>query len=329
MDIERILSTLHYKVYYYTGRNEHWRNHQNFGLQYKWTESEQDNDKLKSLLGGGNPFFIGRYGTIELGCFLKGFRVYNRHDNKSLIKIIKSIIFSEPECWKLGSANKALQTNAGVFPLSEDTLKQFTEVYLDASKQLDLLASWQDNEKWLAEYGILNHPEKIDYNIIEFAFRLKDPWTEALEGKKVLVVSPFAQDIVRQYNSEHRDKLFTNKKFLPRFDLKSLTSVNSAGRGNNVGFKDWFQALEQMKSQISQVDFDIALLGCGAYAFPLGAYIKNIGKQAITVCGALQTYFGIYGNRTANLPERNKYWVRPNSNTRPKGYEKIEGSAYW
>lgn len=51
MDIERILSTLHYKVYYYTGRNEHWRNHQNFGLQYKWTESEQDNDKLKSLLG--------------------------------------------------------------------------------------------------------------------------------------------------------------------------------------------------------------------------------------------------------------------------------------
>lgn len=46
-------------------------------------------------------------------------------------------------------------------------------------------------------------------------------------------------------------------------------------------------------------------------------------------CGALQTYFGVYGNRTAELPERNEYWIRPNSNARPKGYEKIEGSASW
>ena len=28
-------------------------------------------------------------------------------------------------------------------------------------------------------------------------------------------------------------------------------------------------------------------------------------------CGALQTYFGIYGNRTEELPERNEYWIRP------------------
>lgn len=216
-----------------------------------------------------------------------------------------------------------------MFPLCEDTLRRFTQIYLDATRELDVLASWQTSEKWLETYGIIQQPEKIDYNILEFAYRLDKPWTMALKGKKVLVVSPFADDIKAQYQSEKRHKLFTNKNFLKDFDLETVTSVNSAGEGNTTSFRDWFQALESMKSQIGQIDFDIALLGCGAYAFPLGAYIKGLGKQAITVYGALQTYFGVYGNRKEELPERNEYWIRPNSNTQPKGYEKIEGSAYW
>ena len=328
MDINHILSSLHYYIYHFCGRDKHWRNHQNFGLQYSWQETEADNEKVRSLIESNQPFFIGRYGTIELGAFLKGYRLYKRHDN-NLINVVKSIAFSEPECWKLGTGNKSLQTNAGVFPLCEDTLQRFTDTYLKATKQLDFLASWITEETWLEKYGIISQPKKIDYNILEFAYRLDKPWTMALKGKKVLVVSPFADDIKAQYQSEKRHKLFANKNFLKDFDLETVTSVNSAGGGNTTSFRDWFQALESMKSQIGQIDFDIALLGCGAYAFPLGAYIKSLGKQAITVCGALQTYFGVYGERTANLPERNKYWIRPNIGTRPKGYEKIEGSAYW
>jgi hypothetical protein len=329
MDIDRLLSALHYKVYYYSGREKHWRNHQNFGLKQPWAETKRDNEKVIRLIESGKPFFIGRYGTIELGAFLKGYRVYQLHDNRNWFKIIRAVILSEPECWKLGSGNVAFKTNAGVFPLCEDTLRRFTQIYLDATRELDVLASWQTSEKWLETYGIIQQPEKIDYNILEFAYRLDKPWTMALKGKKVLVVSPFADDIKAQYQSEKRHKLFTNKNFLKDFDLETVTSVNSAGEGNTTSFRDWFQALESMKSQIGQIDFDIALLGCGAYAFPLGAYIKGLGKQAITVCGALQTYFGVYGNRKEELPERNEYWIRPNSNTRPKGYEKIEGSAYW
>lgn len=138
-----------------------------------------------------------------------------------------------------------------------------------------------------------------------------------------------------EYKSVYGDYIITNRSnednSLEQFNkllysrlLNAVTSVNSAGGGNVTQFKNWFQALDSMKQQISQIDFDIALLGCEAYAFPLGAYIKGLGKQAITVCGALQTYFGVYGNRKEELPERNEYWIRPNSNTRLKGYEKIE-----
>ena len=230
MDINHILSSLHYYIYHFCGRDKHWRNHQNFGLQYSWQETEADNEKVRSLIESNQPFFIGRYGTIELGAFLKGYRLYKRHDN-NLINVVKSIAFSEPECWKLGTGNKSLQTNAGVFPLCEDTLQRFTDTYLKATKQLDVLASWITEEIWLEKYDIIRQPEKIDYNILEFAYRLDKPWTMALKGKKVLVVSPFADDIKAQYQSEKRHKLFANKNFLKDFDLETVTSVNSAGGG--------------------------------------------------------------------------------------------------
>lgn len=230
MDINHILSSLHYYIYHFCGRDKHWMNHQNFGLQYSWQETEADNEKVRSLIESNQPFFIGRYGTIELGAFLKGYRLYKRHDN-NLINVVKSIAFSEPECWKLGTGNKSLQTNAGVFPLCEDTLQRFTDTYLNATKQLDVLASWITNEIWLEKYGIIQQPDKIDYNILEFAYRLERPWTMALKGKKVLVVSPFSDDIKRHYLSEKRHMLFPDADFLQDFDLQTVMSVNSAGGG--------------------------------------------------------------------------------------------------
>ncbi|WP_274095727.1 hypothetical protein [Riemerella anatipestifer] len=40
----------------------------------------------------------------------------------------------------------------------------------------------------------------------------------------------------------------------------------------------WFDALEDMKNKIDLVDFDVAIIGCGAYGLPLASYIKNKGK---------------------------------------------------
>ena len=60
-----------------------------------------------------------------------------------------------------------------------------------------------------------------------------------------------------------------------------------------------------------------------------------MGKSAIYVGGVLQMYFGVYGERW--LRERkevmkmykNKHWSRPKELEKPKGFEQVEGSAYW
>ena len=99
-----------------------------------------------------------------------------------------------------------------------------------------------------------------------------------------------------------------------------------------------------MKDQIGQTDFDICLLGCGAYGFSLAASVKRMGKQAVHLGGALQLLFGIKGKRWEDpqygvqrwgLPEGfyvnmfNDHWKKPDDFTKPANAQQVEGACYW
>ena len=114
--------------------------------------------------------------------------------------------------------------------------------------------------------------------------------------------------------------------------------------GGNCEFTDWFEALEHMKQEIAKLDFDICLLGCGAYGMPLAAFIKEtLGKTAIHVGGSLQLFFGVWGSRWDNpdygtyihhdygrYPRlRNEYWIRPYAVSQVEGSEKVDNNCYW
>ena len=79
-------------------------------------------------------------------------------------------------------------------------------------------------------------------------------------------------------------------------------------------------------------EFDVALLSCGGYGNPAINRIHDMGKSAIYVVGVLQMYFGVYGSRWERERPydevfKNKHWVRPTSDERPKGFENVEGLA--
>lgn len=91
-------------------------------------------------------------------------------------------------------------------------------------------------------------------------------------------------------------------------------------------------------------EYDVCILGCGAYGFPLAAYAKRQGKQAIHLGGVSQLLFGITGRRWLNpmhgverwgLPKgfyvnlMNEHWIRPDATTKPKDSDKVEGNCYW
>ena len=88
-----------------------------------------------------------------------------------------------------------------------------------------------------------------------------------------------------------------------------------------------------MKKDISQIEFDLAIIGAGPYGLPLGAYIKTLGKQAIHIGGATQILFGIKGKRWEEN-ERfkkffNKNWTYPLENETPQSAKDLEGGCYW
>ncbi len=173
----------------------------------------------------------------------------------------------------------------------------------------------------------------ININAISFPFLYKNPWSAALKGKKVLVIHPFEETIIKQY--EKREKLFKNPEVLPEFDLLTYKPVQGIGRAKNkLKYKTWFEALAKMKEDIKNIDFDIAIIGAGAYGMFLAQYVKSVGKQAIHMGGATQLLFGIKGNRWDNCfgdLYYNKYWIRPSKDETPEGVELFERGtmAYW
>ena len=99
-----------------------------------------------------------------------------------------------------------------------------------------------------------------------------------------------------------------------------------------------------MEQEIDKEDYDVALIGCGAYGFPLGAYVKRQGKKAVHLGGALQLLFGIrgkrwedpnYGVQAWGIPYgsysnlMNEFWIRPGKNMKPQGANVVEGGCYW
>ena len=141
----------------------------------------------------------------------------------------------------------------------------------------------------------------------DFIERLvSDPWSmfrvfsQVLVGKRVLVVSPFADSITAAF--PNRRLFFKNNYDYPEFELILLnTPITYSGLPENFyPDRNWFDTLARLEREVAKIDFDIALLSCGSYAVPLGDSIKANGRKAVYVGGILQLFFGVMGRRYKN-----------------------------
>ena len=262
----------------------------------------------------GKPFFVGKFGETEL-------RTLYTFQNEWYM-INKMRIVSYEIC-----------NNAGFFPRRIKEINHFCKEYYAAMDKIDYLGMslWESEEIYVAQLK-RNLQGVFSMGVLD-PLLIDNTWTAGLANKRVLVIHPFTESINKQY-SEHRKQIFKgNEKHLPLFTLYTIKAVQSIGGNGADGFKTWFDALQYMKNEIDKVNFDIALLGCGAYGLPLGAHIREKGKQAIYMGGSLQLMFGILGSRWENQDYVkkfvNEYWVRPSKKETPETYQNIEGGCYW
>jgi hypothetical protein len=281
-------------------------------------------DLIYDMLMDDQPRMITRFGRTELRIIR---RYYNYKAAGLLKRSARYIIGRTGPFWWDDSDRQDIMELSGVFPSTNETLEKFSKLNLEILPEIDILASWCAGE-WDVRKEIEN-ANLIGLLDLE-PFRNRQPWSRALAGKRVLVVHPFEKTIRSQY--EKRELLFEDPELLPEFELDVLPAVQSLSGGNGQ-FKNWFEALDYMKDEMAKREFDVALIGAGAYGMPLAAHAKALGKKGLHFGGATQLMFGIRGKRWDDRASHNwlinEHWVRPAEEEKPKTADKVEGACYW
>jgi len=219
---------------------------------------------------------------------------------------------------------------AGVFPSDQEALLTFINEMVGILPEVDVLAKMKVN------------PEKENAVITQFAkdsaslelrelepYYWKNPWSAKLKGKKVLLISPFTETIAAQYAK--REHLWKDT-ILPEMELKYIKSPFSHYLCESE-FDSWKESLDAMKNQMKGIDFDVCLVGAGAWSLPLVVEAKRSGKIGIHLGGPLQILFGIKGGRWDEhdviSKMYNEHWVRPSKDETPDNKQSVEGGCYW
>jgi hypothetical protein len=219
--------------------------------------------------------------------------------------------------------------NAGVFPPDAATCDRFFGIYLEAVSRCDLLVSWDVAGEVEVLQRFAPGAALVTLRTLD-PFYSARPWTAALAGKRVLVVSPFAEAIKRQYGK--RRLLWKNPEILPDFELLTVRAPLSAGLGCAED-SSWFAALARLEATMDRFDYDVALIGAGAFSLPLVVHAKAGGRVGIHLGGSTQTLFGVYGNRWLKQSSFRKFinvhWMRPGPSERPQSANTVEDGCYW
>ncbi len=231
---------------------------------------------IENLLLSDKPCLVARLGSVEYDNLSYAYLSKSWDQMRAYVKNL--VYYCEKKEEYEENLVDRLCTFAGYFPNKTERLKEFLDIYLDAMHHTDLLGVWYNEDLFRQE---LMNTKFVPLGSLE-PYDYANPWSRALAGKKVLVIHPFAKTIESQY--ARRELLFENKDVLPEFELITIKAVQSIA-GEKTPFKDWFEALAYMKKQMDAIDYDVALIGCGAYGYPLAAYAKSLNKKALHLGG--------------------------------------------
>ena len=269
---------------------------------------------ISEYLKSDKPFAVGRASFVEFSILIK-------NQTRRLFGINTAIINSK--------INRFAKDISGTPYDEKSALNKYIEVMEDSIRNVDVVATFSNMpmcDSYLAECFQLRGKKIVVDRTVE-PFIGRDGWSRYLKGKRVVVVSPFCKEIRQQFRQH--EKIWDDPNVLPDFELITVDSVWFEGDSRDTRFANWFDALEFLYNSVMKNNFDVALLGCGSFGFPLASMIKNGGKQAIHIGGALQIMFGVKGRRWDDYGYYNDYWIRPEVRVTKGDMKMSDNGCYW
>jgi len=279
----------------------------------------ESNKKIIELIQTNKPFYITRLGDLESVISIQ-YMIY-KEVNTNLLKMNNSLY------------------NAGIYSKNDlSKIELYCKLYNQSVIESNYLASFENL------YVNNQNFYKNNFNIKQIHSRVLEPfyivdknvipWTHYLKNKKILVIHPFIKSFKKQLNNDFQ--IFKDKPLFDKNQQFIFYKCYQTIAGNHI-HNDWYETFTLMCEDIKNIDFDIALLGCGGYGLPLCHFIKNdLNKSAIYIGGGLQLLFGVFGGRWENsefwkkIIEENKCkFIKPTEDEICKNSVTIENNCYW
>ena len=291
-------------------------------------ENETLYNYISMKLKNNQIFIIPRISGIENEVALSGNQLANLN-NKSYYNLLNKIKRQIP----------IMKNNAGILLNNKEQVIKYSKLYLSAFSNCERYLSWEpwcNYVKYISnsfDFILENFPKpKFDSLVLDIFNSInREPWTRALQGKRVLIISPFKESFELKVNN--REKIYGIDLF-PNCELLFIKPPQTQGNNPSQSFDIELDIFIKKLYDIKDT-FDIVLCSCGGYGNLVCSELYNMGKSSIYVGGVLQMYFGIYGERwIRDKPDimklyKNEYWSRPLDTERPSGFISIEDGCYW
>jgi hypothetical protein len=235
-----------------------------------------------------------------------------------------------------------MKYNAGIHFSEFPSLINYSNLYLDAFQNSELFCCWDFQGEYIKHIA-QSHGEVLNmfpnrthvwaFTLDIFHYIYSNPWTSALKGKRILIVSAFISSMQEQL--PYLSKIYDNVDIFPECTFRFIKPPMKQAEETS---EDFYSELLSFYAKLDEEkdNYDIALVSSGGNGNIICNYIfTNHGKSAIYVGGVLQMYFGILGNRwVRERPDilklfHNSYWTRPKESERPNGFYHVEESCYW
>jgi hypothetical protein len=267
--------------------------------------------RVVQAVANGKPLSVGRLGGVEASILMWAEGAAN---------------FRWP-IWSLFSDTKSGATNAGIRPRNIESYRVFADLCRGAMEGLDLQGVWSSGYEAVC---IGRGPKREFFNVEITGPDGGNPnhWLCSLQGKRVLVVSPFDGTIQKQI--PRLAEVWPKSAWMHETEFCSVPFPYLIDEGCS---ETWWEVYNRIGAIVSRGDYDVALFGCGGLGLPFAHLAKKVGRVGIHLGGHLQLIFGIYGKR--HLEQQwhrqhiNEAWVRPDADEVAKTANRVEGGCYW
>jgi hypothetical protein len=290
---------------------------------------------INKKINSNQNFIIPRVATVETD-----YAIYSMLLNSSQ-PFQKEITDQFPTLTKFLDERKGiLKNNAGIKVTTNESIQKYSTLYLEAFTNCEIYSSW-------APFDCVYQGCHFSHSILDNIFQTKKtiysevwdvyhtiyttPWTFALKGKRILIVSNFAESIESKIQT--RKEIYGIDLF-PNCEIITIKPPQTQGSEKSDEFDVELDRFTKKLDKIKDT-YDIALVSCGGYGNLVCSHIYKSGKSSIYVGGVLQMYWGILGNRWfSDRPDiirlfLNKSWTRPKDSEKPANHKSIENSCYW